>query len=357
MRQAMWIATCWAAIGVLSCGGSEPANGSGQGGAAGTGGASGSGGAAGSADGGASEDAGGDRDGGVTASEACSAMASALCAKLEACAPLAVTILFGDMPACMDVAKTACNGSLQAAQTAATPGRFMTCSRDLQAAQCASVLSHDPPPSCRPQGGTVGNGMACGDDWQCASGRCAIPSNATCGVCASLAPAGGACPNDTDDECAFGLVCADNLLCVAPGQAGASCDANHPCASPLVCAGATMTAQGTCAIGGALGDACTSDQGCSFLDGLWCNRAPTRACAKIAAVDPGMRCGFVDMMDFVLCKGGGAGGGCVVTPGTAMGTCPRLGMPGDTCSATARCKVGAVCVNGLCTVREPASCR
>jgi len=329
MRDAMWLATWLVAFGGLSCGGSEPSNG-------------------GNPDGGGS---------GVTAEQACTETANALCSKFDSCAPLAITILFGDLATCSAIAKTECLGSLQATKTAATPDVFLKCSQDIKTVECADVLSHKTPSSCQPKGGTVGNGMACGDDWQCASGHCAIPDNATCGVCANLAPAGGSCPSNTDDECEFGLVCADSMLCVTPGAAGTSCDANHPCAEPLVCIGATMAAQGTCAMGGASGAACTSDQACSIVQGLWCTRGTNRTCASIVGASPGMPCGLLGLTEFALCKGGGAGGGCNVPSGTVMGTCPQLGMPGDACSPTALCKVGAKCVNGLCAVRDPAACR
>ena len=229
MRYVIWMAAWFVALGALSCGGSEPSNGGNAGGAGGSG-ASGGGGSGASPDGGG----GGDSGSGVTAEQACTESANALCSMFDSCAPFAITVLFGDLATCIDVAKSGCLGSLQATKTAATPDAFLKCSQDIKTATCSDVLSNKTPPSCQPKGGTVGNGMACGDYWQCMSGRCAIPNNATCGVCANLAPAGGACPSDTDDECDYGLVCADNLLCVTPGAGGAACDANHPCAAPLV---------------------------------------------------------------------------------------------------------------------------
>jgi hypothetical protein len=348
MRYTIWMTAWFVGLGVVSCGGSGTEGGN-------AGGSGGSGGSAGS--GGGNPD-GGNADGsGTTAEQACSETASALCSKFATCAPFAVTILFGDMATCIDIAKTGCLGSLQATKTAATPDIFMKCSQDLKMAACENVLAHQSPPSCHPSGGTVGNGMACGDDWQCMSGHCSIPDNSTCGVCANLGAAGGACPNKTDDECEFGLVCADNMLCVAPGAAGGSCDGNYPCANPLVCMGATATAQGTCAMGGGLGAPCTSDQGCRLVQGLWCTRAANRTCANAGAVDPGMACGFLGTTEFSLCKGGGPGGGCNVATGMVMGTCPRLAMPGDACSDTVHCKAGAKCVNGQCAVRDPSACR
>jgi hypothetical protein len=93
-----------------------------------------------------------------------------------------------------------------------------------------------------------------------------------------------------------------------------------------------------------------------LVQGLWCNRAANRTCATVTGADPGMPCGYLGLTEFALCRGGGGGGGCNLVTGTAMGTCPRLAMPGEACSATA-CKAGAKCVNGLCAVREPAACR
>jgi hypothetical protein len=340
MRYTIWIMTWFVALGVASCGGSEP-----EGGAGGSGG--------GNPDGGSPDGSG------ATAEQACSETASAYCSKFGTCAPFAIDIIFGDMATCIDVAKTGCLGSLQATKTAATPDIFLKCGQDVKMTSCEEILVHKPPMSCRPKGGTVGNGMVCGDDWQCTSGRCSIPDNATCGVCANPAPAGGSCPTKTDDECEYGLVCADNMLCVAPAAAGAACDANHPCANPNVCVGATATAQGTCTMGGAAGAACTSDQGCSLLQGLWCTRGTNRTCAPVGMADPGMPCGFLSTTSFSLCKGSGGGdaGGCNVATGAVMGTCFPLAMPGNACSDTVHCKAGAKCVNGLCTVREPASCR
>jgi hypothetical protein len=348
MRCAICVAAWLVALGLTSCGDSETSTGTGTGGAGGTGGSGG----VGAADGGPA-----DGDAGVSADQACSETANALCSKYATCAPIVLTVLFGDMATCTSVAKAGCLGSLEADKTAATPEGFQKCSQDLETVGCADILSHKPPASCQPQGGTVGNGMACGDDWQCASGRCNIPDNATCGVCASRAAGGAACPNTTDDDCEFGLVC-NNMVCVVPGVAGASCDANHPCAAPLVCNGATIAGGlGTCAAGGALGAPCSNDQSCSLIEGLWCTREMNRACAKVGAAETGMPCGLLSVSEYSLCKGGGAEGGCTVGTGMVMGTCPRLAMPGEPCSATTPCKAGGKCLNGLCTVREPSACR
>src|SRR5262245_9082349 len=109
MRFAIGLTAGLVALGALSCGDSEPSNGTSAGGAGGTGGAGGSGGS-GAVDGGADS-------GGVSADQACTETARALCSKYDTCAPYAIQILFGDVDTCNSVAKTGCLGSLQADDT------------------------------------------------------------------------------------------------------------------------------------------------------------------------------------------------------------------------------------------------
>src|SRR5262249_22748636 len=158
---------------------------------------------------------------------------------------------------CSARATPSCVKGLASTNTGATPAAYETCAKDVAAADCATVLPHAAPASCRPTGGKVAAGGACGDDWQCAGGCCAISGDAVCGTCATRGAPGATC---TDDEnCDFGLVCAGeggSKHCVAPGKGGDACDANHPCTSPNVCSGTTVTAQGTCAPAAAPGGSC-----------------------------------------------------------------------------------------------------
>ena len=62
--------------------------------------------------------------------------------------------------------------------------------------------------------------------------------SAACAACARAA--GGACA--VNDDCDYKLVCAD-VLCVALGAVGASCDGGHPCAQPNVCKAAQCDAR------------------------------------------------------------------------------------------------------------------
>src|SRR5690349_10443104 len=143
MRHAIW---GWLGLLLASCGGSsEGGLGDGDSGTPGEGG------------------------GNLTAEEACTGAATVLCGKVESCAPFLLGLLFGDAATCNDVYKQACLGTVNAGNTAATPATFQKCGADFAAGACGDLFSHSPPASCRSMGGPVGNGMACGDDWQCAS--------------------------------------------------------------------------------------------------------------------------------------------------------------------------------------------
>jgi hypothetical protein len=286
----------------------------------------------------------------VTAEQACTDAAQALCKKANDCASLYVTLTYGDEATCETTAHQACLTSLNAPSTAATPGQLETCGRDLGAVSCTDALSRNTPTSCQPTGGPIANGMACGDNWQCASGRCAVPDDAVCGVCADLAGAGATCVHD--DDCEHGLSCT-NKVCVARGVAGAACDKNHPCANPNVCNGETATAQGTCGPAAAPGADC-STASCSLLDGYFCH--PTnKVCQAFTIAQPGEPCGRVND-GLVLCAGSLLACNRAV-PTDKTGVCPALVAPGGSCSATAPCAPGAKCIAGACTIADPASCR
>lgn len=339
MRHATWIATCLIALVAGAACGDDAGSVGPTGGSGGSGGSGG----AGATDGGNS-----DSGGSGATDKACTEMANALCGRLSTCSAAFLSLAFVDMTTCVGVAKGSCLASLQAKQTGATPDALSKCSEDLKSASCPDVLSHNPPVSCRPSGGTVGNGMVCGDDWQCQSGRCAVPADANCGVCAARAAAGAACPRDTDDDCDFGLVC-NNGTCIARSGSGAACDKNRPCANPYVCSAETG---GVCTTGGQAGSPCTADNTCDTFQALWCPLT-TRVCTAFQFVGAGMACGLTSAANYAVCKGGG----CNPTPGAGMGTCARLAAPGETCSGTAPCQPGAKCINGLCAVRDPAACR
>ncbi len=317
MRYAHWMMLVFVTVEVSSCGGSDDV----------------------------------DIDSSVTPEQACSDAAAAFCGKSESCAPFFLKVFFTQSTPCTDFFKTQCLASLKAAHTGATPAAFEQCAREVSAETCTDSLSHNPPASCHAAGGSVTNGGACGDDWQCASGRCSVPQDSTCGVCADRAGAGSACK--VDDDCQYGSLCA-NQLCVMPVPAGMACDANHPCAAPNVCNGATLTAQGTCGAPAAAGQSCANNIRCDLTKGEFCN-PQTTTCQSAAIAQAGEPCGLV-AGNIVFC-----GGALFICNGaTALnptGTCPALVDPGGACSDSAPCKTGSKCVSGVCKALDPAACQ
>jgi hypothetical protein len=293
-----------------------------------------------------------DGGGGVTAEAACTDIATAYCKRIGACAPILISFAWGDEATCVARVVPSCTKGLAAGTTGATPARYETCAADLMAADCPSLLSRNTPASCRPTGGKVTAGGACGDDWQCESGFCAIAADSTCGTCSTRATAGSACASD--EACEFGLNCSGPdgaKTCVAQGMAGATCDDNHPCASPNVCIGKTLTAAGTCGPGAPPGGAC-EQSGCDFAQGLFCH-PQTKVCQKIGFVMPGEPCGVINN-GLVGCTGS-----TCLPPGQLVGTCGAVAGDGAACNDTAgpRCKAGAKCVGGTCVVPDPSSCK
>jgi hypothetical protein len=354
MRRAIWIAMCIASLGTHGCGDSDTTT-SGTGGAGGTGGSGGSGGA--NADGGTPDGGtpdGSTPDGGATPETACAEAAEALCGRISTCASFFAAVLFGDVATCVDIAKSSCVASLRAKDTGATPAKLSQCARDLTTASCTDVLSHNPPASCRPAG-PIGDGMPCGDDWQCESGVCSLSAGSLCGVCGRRADPNGICGTGRDEECAYGETCTSRI-CSAPVPGGGSCAQTLKCAHPYVCSAAS-----TCVMGGGPGAPCMDGRGCADHQGLWCPPA-INTCATIQMADPGMPCGLLGSGQYVACKGAGDDG-CKRAAGSTMGICPRLALPGEECGGAAgtSCRTGAVCAamgtTSICTVRDPSTCR
>jgi hypothetical protein len=285
----------------------------------------------------------------VTADDACNTGAAALCGKVKSCAPLLLTLIFGDEATCTAAYKQACLATLAAPKTGATPAAIKQCGTDAMSSACSELLSHNPPTSCRPTGGMIANGMACGDDWQCTSGRCSVPANATCGVCGDRAAAGGTCTGDED--CAYALACTAGV-CVARGAPGAPCDLTHPCAFGSACIAADGGTSGTCGTPAAAGEPCTGGE-CDTASAAFCNPL-TRRCQVAMSAMAGGACGIVNG-NLVFCEG--AAGACTTPTGAVMGTCPALVEPGGACAMGMPCKAGSKCVNSVCKISDPSSCQ
>jgi hypothetical protein len=280
--------------------------------------------------------------GSVSADEACASWTTAYCERINSCMPVAIVVAFGDVATCVTRSRLTCPPVFDVAGSSLTPQGLDDCAKALPAASCEELISHNPPAACRPKPGTLVNGTACGIDNQCQSGYC--KTNGLCGVCSGRATAGGSC--EQQDDCDYGLYCASKL-CVAPAGPGATCDQGHPCRTDLSCVG------GTCATPLAPGAKCDPLKAeCEEAKGYFCT-PKSQVCAAAKQAKAGEACG-------VLEDGYGAcvsGGFCKMAG--LSGSCVAAAADGATCSDTAgpHCQSPATCVNGLCKLDDPSTCK
>ena len=330
----------WGVLGLffLGCGGSESDD-AGRGGSAGTG----------AGTGGSAADAG-SGSGGTSGTE-CSALAMALCSSIRDCVKPLFDGQYTDLASCIAVGESGCMRVMASATTGLTASIAAQCTETLTGAGCADVVAPGGPADCRPRGGTVEDGGACGDDWQCRSGHCTVPAGSACGVCSPLVGAGQTCTTRAD--CEADLICSggDAQICTALSETGAQCGEGQPCRLPDVCRYASATAtSGTCGAPAGPGEPCeTGVTPCDLLEGLFCNPSTLR-CQNIELAPVGSACGLIDGMA-VGCQAGR----CVTDAGLT-GTCAPLAENGTPCSAEEPCRPGSRCVNGLCTIVDPGSC-
>ncbi len=285
----------------------------------------------------------------VSTTQACTDFASALCGKLNSCAPFLMQLEYGSVSACEQLEQGPCTEAVGANGSGANGSNVEACAQAYMSESCADLESNNTPSACQVHG-SLAAGTPCGSGIQCSGDSyCNVPSNATCGVCAALVASGGSCSNDGD--CQKGLVChkpngSGTGTCVAPVAQGASCSAGGaPCALPNVCF------MGTCQAPGGAGAKCDAvANNCDFTQGLYCQSG---TCTKVAVATAGQACGLVNGT-YTLC---GSGTQCMLAGTSGMGTCSAAAANGAACGSNGQsCMPGAVCVNNLCTVPNPASC-
>jgi Dickkopf N-terminal cysteine-rich region len=289
----------------------------------------------------------------ATADSACTDLASAICGKIDSCVHINLLRSYGDLAGCTSRFKPTCTSSFPAKGSGATADNVEACAQGYSAATCADLIAGKAVTGCDVHG-TLAAGAACANSVQCSgqNSYCNIFAGQTCGVCATLAAAGGTCQVDTD--CESGLLCgfastANTGACVAPGAAGAACDGPHPCGGGLACVNAVCSPR----VGE--GSACdpTVDN-CDGTQALYCDQTSS-LCKKVKTANAGEACGFLADGSLTLCTRSST---CQATA-AQMGICLAAAADGATCdpSAGPGCLAPAVCVNGACTVVNPASCQ
>jgi hypothetical protein len=280
----------------------------------------------------------------LSATQGATELASALCARYNDCAPTFVNIAYGSVDECKTRLSLSIAKGVGATGSNLTPTELETCSKDVPAISCEDILGRKLPATCKPPAGTLADGAACNADAQCANKRCKVATNATCGVCAAPAAAGGACTKN--DDCDDGLGCT-GAICVAFGGTGSTCDATHPCNSTLGCVG------GKCGAPSKAGTACKDSTECDQLHGAFCDG---KICQTVSLGPVAAECGLVGGQ-LALCTGPAS---CVGFGGKSLkGTCTQAPADGTACNVDggAKCEDPAQCVNGTCTFPDPAACK
>lgn len=284
----------------------------------------------------------------VNADQACSDFSAAYCKRINDCAPFYVQLAYSDAPGCTTRLKLACAPALNAPGTGTTPGIAEACSGALSSASCDDLLGRNLPDACKTKGGSLSNGVACGDNAQCQGTICNRAKNQTCGVCSARVAAGGTCVRD--DDCDYGEMCSKTAnVCVKFGNVSDNCDADHPCKPTLVCK------SGSCATPLGAGAACAGNllaNDCDFGRGLVCNQ---KVCTQIQLAGGGQPCGLING-GVTLCSSNGF---CRIPPATTSGTCVAAAADGAACDTATgpNCLEPAQCVNGACKLSDPASCK
>jgi len=298
--------------------------------------------------------------------QACADISNAVCAKIEACAPAAISAIYGDTTTCATRTASTCNAALALKNTGDEAGNVEDCSKAYGSLSCTDALGNTLPKECAHKPGPLGDGTTCGTAGQCKSGVCQFDTTG-CGKCIEPVAAGSNCTATSD--CQSGLVCAPSsdtaAVCIAPAGNGGTCSTKLPvvpCQAGLVCD------NGKCAAPLAAGSACdptVQPTLCDQANGYFCTPRGTRCILAIAATT-GQACGYdVQTGDYSYCAGSGFCGN--VDAQTGMGTCvapaPDNGAcdlaKGPLCTPPAACVLAPVDggTAGTCTVKDPASCQ
>ena|GEM_PF-5133034 len=273
--------------------------------------------------------------------EAICANQSALCTKLNECAPLVLKGIYGTLEVCKDRQKISCVDAINAPASGLTSTTVNACLAALPAATCEDLI-YRKVSACDIKG-TRPNGGACGTDAQCLSGHC-TQNNAACGVCAAHVNAGASCVEA--DDCEPGLDCSAER-CVVPGAAGTICSDTQVCKYGLYCLNGSCVNTNTTA-----GANCAdSPFSCNILKGIYCNLAVGK-CATLGFVGPGEPCGLV-ASKFVFCSAGD----CIYPSVDAdEGICGSYAGDGATCGDTTGCMEPAICIAGRCKLPSSSAC-
>jgi hypothetical protein len=307
---------------------------------------------------------------GPTAEQVCADLAQARCNKRVNCTnaldPIGINLErnYKDAAECKAREALACVNGLAAPSTGNSPDAVEKCVAAYANYSCADFLDNEPPADCMPKGSRT-MGQPCTFNAQCDSGFCSGNKTAACGTCAAPPVAGSSC---AASNCAHGQQCVPSTtLCQDRVPMGGSCDADHPCASGLSCAGDTKMMMGTCQTAvSTVGAACGAAMpGCLGSQGLACTGpAGAKTCATMVFAGDGMPCGLMADGSRVDCTAGDCYTNIGLATGADLGACKANALDGAPCDAVlgppcitpARCVPTGAGSAGVCTVVVGSAC-
>jgi hypothetical protein len=284
----------------------------------------------------------------VTADQGCTSFAQGFCGKIDQCAHPIIATQYGDVATCVTRQKLNCLNGLKAPGTTVTPAKAQSCGNAAGSTSCTDIFNHNLPAACHGDPGKLVDGTVCSQDGQCQSTYCKkANSSDACGACGERSASGGPCSRAED--CQYNLACGANMQCTAWVGSGGTCDANHPCSTPLLCRG------GTCAMPAGSGQPCVrtvQGDNCDLTQGLFCNGAMTGTCQMLQYANAGQACGLsANPVNFTACT---ASSTCSAN---TNGTCVAPGADGAACgTGNVGCTPPANCVNRVCTLPDYTGC-
>lgn len=283
-----------------------------------------------------------------------SAIADVYCQKASECSSdLLLRVAYGSIDTCKARFKAQLQLDVKASGYGVSDAQATACQLALKTITCADVFGDNPPATCRFTGGLT-DGSNCTSDAQCQSGSCFIDKTAACGKCGPRAAKGADC---TSSQCAYGLRCNATKICT-DGGLGATCSQDSDCNPLTYCKGGVCTAPI-----GSEGTACVvkpgaNDPVCDPTKALFClpktlgdvNGTCTKVTVSSAAT--GEKCGFKSLTppEVILCTNGECISDKCVARLADGATC--TGADGDP-----QCQEPAECRGGVCSLKDPTSCK
>jgi hypothetical protein len=271
----------------------------------------------------------------------CSDLASAYCAKLAACSPLALRLTYGDQATCANRIELTCSPWLDLPGTSWTAAKFSACTNAIAASSCPTPVGTLP--ECMTTAGSLSTGDRCADPSQCATGFCNGPGayppddgGVACGTCLAV---------PSRPSCGDAGACVLPELCLPDGNGGAQCvrlpQEGGACLVQGLCDFGLVCIASVCSRPKGAGASCAAPNECDISQSLVCLNA---TCQMPTWVQPGSACHDPDQ----LCSGGA----CIATgiDVNGPGICMAWAADGSACDPVKGppCLAPALCLAGKC---------